>query len=551
MGAIFSKPTATEQQSQSQESRHQKPPKASKQNPAKIEHKNIPIREPKSIEINKFFVPERIDDPGEGENCGLFIDGLNFHWEREKFFKFLKHYDIHFTSAIKKKSKVFGTVTFDNNEDRQDAYQKLKDLTVGKKHLFIVGLYKKLETSEKLCNRLRARAESDLNTRDIDDKIAPWHSLPYEEQLQKKAEKFTSIIAPIIPNQDLIKVFPAPKIAGYRNKAELTIGRDINGEICVGFNLGSRVEDMIAPVKTTFNCPDRTPELAEKLRQFIVKSGVPVFDRTESKGNWKFVLIRTNEAGEVMMQVVVYKSIGEENINALKEAFQNEVTSLYYCETDVFEAYGKNPKIIHLSGPEVIIEKLRGLKFEISPMSFFQTNTPGAELLFQKIEELAQVDKNTVLIDVCCGTGVIGLSLAKNAKFVVGVDIEEQAILDARRNAEINQIKNTEFIADKAEAALSNIISKYAVDGQKVIAIVDPPRCGLHKKALLALRQCPQLNRLVYISCNANSLVNDASRYLFNDNDKKSKPFAPTKWFGVDMFPHTDRCEIVMLMERK
>ncbi|OHT01989.1 tRNA (uracil(54)-C(5))-methyltransferase like protein [Tritrichomonas foetus] len=546
MGSIFSTPVQPEQP----KPRSQPPPrKQIEQRPQRSLNDRKSAPKPQIV-INKKFVPETVPDPTPDEHCGLFVDGLNFHWEKEKFAKFLTSKGITFTQAFKKKSKCFGTIHFDNNADRSEAYKILTSQPIQNRVIFVVPLRKKLEVSQRLCDRLRARATSDLDVRDIDDKITPWHNFTYEEQLQKKSEKFTNIISPILPNNDLITVFPAPKTTGYRNKVELTIGKDLKGEICVGFNLGSRVEDVIAPVKSLINCPPRTPELAEKLRKFIVDSGVPVFDRCENVGQWKFVLIRSNEKGEIMMQVVVYQTVGEKVINDLKEAFQNEVTSLYYCETDVFEAYGKNPKIIHLSGPEHIVETLRGLQFDISPMSFFQTNTPGAELLFTKIEELAEVDSNTVLIDVCCGTGVIGLSLARKVKTLIGVDIEEQAIFDARRNAEKNGILNAEFIAAKAEDALPEIIQRFSGTGSKIIAICDPPRCGLHKKALMPLRNCPGLNRLVYISCNAESLVQDAQRVLVSNGNFSSRPFVPKVWFGVDMFPHTDRCEIVMLMER-
>lgn len=557
MGSIFSTPVNSE----SHHHRHRHHHNEDDNNELEgtkdetLEIKKTPENKPRKRQqpkVNKAFIPETIDDPAEGDPCGLYVDGVNYHWEREKFAKFLSKNGITFTSAYKKKSQTNATINFDNAQDRAEAYKILINLgeQIGRQ-LYAVPLQKSREASRKQCDKLMARARSDLDTRDINNKVAPWFDIPYDEQLQRKSEKFTQIISPIIPNQENITVFPAPKLEGYRNKVELTIGRDLEGQICVGYNLGSRVEDVIAPIKSTLNCPEGTPELAEKLRKFIVDSGVPVFDRTTSIGRWKYALIRTNEAHEVMLMIVVYKSISDEAINAFKKAFENEVDSLYYCETNTFESYGKDPKIVHLSGKTVLIETLRGLKFEISPMSFFQTNTPGAELLFQKIEELAGVDENTVLIDVCCGTGVIGLALANKVQFVVGVDIEEQAILDARRNATLNGIQNTEYIAGKAEDEMPQIIEKYAVEGQKVVAIVDPPRGGLHKKALKALRNCETLKRIVYISCNADSLVLNAQKVLFNDRIPETKPFHPTTWFGVDMFPHTDRCEIVMLMQRE
>lgn len=558
MGALFSQPTPSEESHHRHHHHHKKEDSDEgeeevAETPKTTKSQKSENRKRQKEKINKKFISETIADPTGDQPCGLFVDGLNFHWEREKFQKFLKNNDIAFSNAFKKKREPFGIIYFDNNQDRAEAYKTLIQMgDQGNRQLFVVALERKKMDSQKQCQKLRKRATSDLDTRDIDDRMAPWHNMPYEEQIQRKSAKFTEIIAPIIPDpENNITVFKAPKLSGYRNNTELTIGYDLDGNVCVGFNLGSRSEDVIAPVKSTFNCPEGTPEIAEKVRNFVVESGIPVFDRVSNTGHWKFIKIRSNEANEIMLMFVVYGSIGDEGINALKAAFENEVDSLYYCETKTFESYGKDPNIIHLAGKEVLIETLRGLQFEISPKSFFQTNTSGAELLFQKVEELAGVDKDTILIDVCCGTGVIGLAMARNVKLVVGIDIEEQAIADARRNAEKNGLTNTEYILAGAEVAVPEILPKYAVDGQKVVAIVDPPRDGLLKKACKALRKCELLKRIVYISCNANSLVRDAQNYLFNDGYLNTEPFRPTTYFGVDMFPHTDRCEIVMLMERE
>lgn len=507
----------------------------------------------KQLKINKFFIPQTIPDPQEGDPCAILIDGVNKFWEIEKFQKFIQKRDIHFTKAIKKKNSTYATLYFDNKEDRADAYSKI--ISSGDetgRYLFAVPLHRNFDLSKRECEQLRLRSLSDLDTRNIDNKIAPWNSIPYDEQLARKSAKFTEILRPILPEPvSNIHIFPAPKQTAYRNKIELNIGHDLNGEVCVGFSLGSRIEDIMAPIKSTINSPERAPEIAEKLRQFVVETGLPVFNKITNQGTWKFCLMRTNEAGEIMLMMVIYGKVPTEVIDAYKRAFENEVASLYFCETDCFEGYGPHPNIIFLSGKQILIQELRGLKFEISPLSFFQVNATGAELLFSKIEELAYLDENTLLLDICCGTGVIGLSMARKVKMVVGVDIEEQAIEDARRNAALNGITNAEYIAGKAENEMRSIIEKYVTDPeQRVVAIVDPPRAGLVKGALIALRQCQSIKSLIYVSCNADSLVNNATKQLCNERGSGPAPFQPVRWFGVDMFPQTDRCEIVMLMQR-
>lgn len=501
--------------------------------------------------IDRQFIPDDIDDPKPGEPCGLYVEGVQYHWTGDKFIKILKENNINFEKALKKKSSYCAKIYFENNDDRRNAYKILSKTTIRNKLFFVVPLQKDMKKTAEQATRLRARATSDLSTRDINARLTPWYKIPYDEQIRMKSEKYTKKISTLVqPRSDPIEVFPTPRQSAYRNKVEVTFGKDLNGEICLGFNLGSRMEDVIVPVpEDCFNSPAIAPALSRHLAQFIQTTKYPVYDRIDGKGTWKFATIRSTETGQTMLAICTFKEINEETQNAIIQEFKDEVTSLYWIETTSSESFGPNPISHLLSGPEFIVERLRGLDFDISPLSFFQTNTAGAEILFDKIENLAQVDKKTILVDVCCGTGVIGLSMAKKVKKVIGIDIEEQAILDAQRNAKKNKIKNAEFIAGKAEEHLTTILSKYSGENNKIICIVDPPRGGLHKKALWALRDCELVKRLVYVSCNPDSLVSDSNNVLFA-HARDTMPFQPEKWLGVDMFPHTERIELVMLMRR-
>jgi tRNA (uracil-5-)-methyltransferase len=358
------------------------------------------------------------------------------------------------------------------------------------------------------------------------------------------------VLRPIIPaGSPPLTVFPAPKISGFRNKVEVTIGFDIKGEIAVGFNLGSKVEDVICPMNDCVNVSAITPAICDHLTRFIIASGVEVFNRVDNTGAWKFALIRSTELGQSMLVICTYHGLPENVVSALIQEFKDKVTSLYYVESVSFESWGKDPIVHHLSGTETVIEELRGLQFEISPMSFFQTNTTGAELLFEKIIELTHVDKETVLVDCCCGTGVIGLAMARNVKEVIGVDTEEAAIKDAEKNAALNNITNARFVAGKAEDVLKDVLVEYEKLGSKIVCIVDPPRGGLHKRALAAIRGVSAIRDLIYVACNPESLVKNVQESLGNRNGA-GKPFTPVSWLAVDMFPHTDRVEVVMLLRR-
>ena len=495
-------------------------------------------------------IPE-LEDPSPEDPCGLYLEGLNYHWDGHKFDKFLKKIEIKYQNSKKKRNDYVGIIYFENNQDRKDSYIKLITVRFGEKKLFVVPLLKDQTRSRNLCRRVRARAIDDLSNANINDLVTSWYKIPLEEQYKQKSEKYSQLISKIVPkDSSLMQIYPVSNNTNYRNKVELTIGRQLDDSLCVGFNLGSKDQDVIAPIDDCLNVPKIAPILANKFKEFLENSKIPIYDRLLNHGVWKFLVIRTTEDNQVMLVVVTYGTLPEDEIERLKKAFENDVNSLWYIETKSFESFGKDFKMNLLSGTPTIDETLRGLKFEISPLSFFQTNTPGAEILFEKIEQLAEVNSNTILIDVCCGTGVIGLAMANKVHSVIGIDIEESSINDAKKNAIKNNINNSEFITGKAEDLLSSILQKYENSNYNIIAIVDPPRSGLHKNALNALMACSQLKRIVYISCNPESLVSN-SDILFRDKSRKGfKVFQPKNWFGVDLFPHTDRVELVMLMER-
>ncbi|CAM9524232.1 unnamed protein product [Discosporangium mesarthrocarpum] len=220
-----------------------------------------------------------------------------------------------------------------------------------------------------------------------------------------------------------------------------------------------------------------------------------------------------------------------------------------------------------LWGQETIEERVLGLTFQVSPRSFFQVNTKGCERLYRKVIQNLTLGDDITVLDVCCGAGTIGLCAAKEggARKVIGVEISASAVEDARSNARANNVSNAEFVCDRAEKALQRLLheagkshASQVLSGTlssspiKFAAIVDPPRAGLMAPCLRALRSCTAIERLVYVSCNpTKSLVND-SVLLCGPSSKKTKgaPFRPVKAIPVDMFPHTNHTELIMVFER-
>jgi len=248
------------------------------------------------------------------------------------------------------------------------------------------------------------------------------------------------------------------------------------------------------------------------------------------------------------------------------------VTSIFFQEYAGLSSPSPSHPVQHVFGKKYLEEKLLNCTFRISPGAFFQVSTEGAELLYKvvirKIKEVSFNAKVTALLDVCCGTGTIGLTCLKEEVVgsVIGIDFSKPAIRDAVANAKIlgygsdssdeNSMKPkqgaslTRFIASRAELAIYDEVKK--INNNQIVAVVDPARDGVHNSVLKALRNEARIQRILYVSCNpTGSLVNDATLLCAPQTKKYyGLPFQPTSAQPVDMFPHTNHCEIVMVFDR-
>ena len=169
------------------------------------------------------------------------------------------------------------------------------------------------------------------------------------------------------------------------------------------------------------------------------------------------------------------------------------------------------------------------------------------------LRTLVSATPQTILLDVCCGTGTLGLSLASSVKRLVGIEMCAPAVQDARANAARNGLKNAEFRAAKAEVATRSILERLTDEEKRhLVAIVDPPRAGLQAEVLKALRACTPLTKLIFVACHAPSFVNNAVLLCRPTSTSfPGAPFAPTKAYALDLFPHTPHCELIVVLERE
>ncbi|XP_044941237.1 tRNA (uracil(54)-C(5))-methyltransferase homolog isoform X4 [Mustela putorius furo] len=369
------------------------------------------------------------------------------------------------------------------------------------------------------------------------DVVTPLWRLSYEEQLKVKFEAQKKILqrlesylqklngvnvttsAPRVEGLSCLlhPIIPSPVINGYRNKSTFSVNRGPDGNPkTVGYYLGTWRDRSIVCVRSNHlkNIPEKHSQVAQE------ELGV------QKEAIKKFF---TTGPGAVC-----------------------DLTSLYFQESTVTRCSHQQSPYQLLFGEPHLFEDLLGLKIRISPDAFFQINTAGAEVLYRTVGELSRVNSNTILLDICCGTGVIGLSLAQYASQILGIELVEQAVEDARWTAAFNGITNCEFHTGRAEKILPQLL-KSKEDGQ-VIAVVNPARAGLHYQVVRAIRNCRAIHTLIFVSCKPHG---EATRNIIElccppDLAKKllGEPFVLRKAVPVDLFPHTPHCELVLLFTR-
>jgi len=351
------------------------------------------------------------------------------------------------------------------------------------------------------------------------------------------------------------------------------------------------------------NMPDWSCGLADIFNEFLATSSIPPYDSKVHRGIWRTITLRCSLRTREIMAIVVhapagggvgkrdcgtddYSTVFESEKQRLvdmltkdailtpsrdfPEGYKKEeeetsgdgmkVTSIFFQEYVGLSNPPPEHPVQHIYGKTSLEERLGKCTFQISPGAFFQTNTQGAEVLYDivvnRIKEVTTNPQDTLLVDVCCGTGTIGLTCLKEGVVgkLVGVDISKPAIADAVVNATKNgytESATTRFVASPAEKVLPDEM-KNIPKNCPVVAVVDPARDGLHGVVVRTLRSNERIQRLVYVSCNPTGTLARDAAMLCSPPTKKypGRPFKPTLSQPVDMFPSTKHCEMVMTFDR-
>ena len=328
----------------------------------------------------------------------------------------------------------------------------------------------------------------------------------------------------------------------YRNKAQYPIGRDKNGRPVIGF-YASYSHRIVEPGKAGCMIGAKTDiDIINTLKDFIFENNISIYDEKTHKGLLRHLVLRHAFAtGEVMVCLVV-------NGDSIRHADELISSICKVCPQVASVVLNENRKrgnvIIgdktHLLwGKDHITDVLLGHTFRISAESFYQVNPVQTALLYKKAIEYASLSKTDVVWDLFCGIGTIGISMAENAHEVIGIEIVEKAVEDAKKNVQLNDLENVRFFSGSADKIFS---SEYALPRADVI-VVDPPRKGLDEETIsLILKAAP--DKIVYVSCNPSTLARDLAKLTEGE-------YSLVEYTPVDQFPMGMHVEVVCSLSKQ
>lgn len=393
-----------------------------------------------------------------------------------------------------------------------------------------------------------------------------WQILPYDEQLRYKQQQVVDNLTRIgkVALPEISPILGSKHIYEYRNKLEFSAsdrkwlswdaihaagGLDkIDNSYGLGFHIPNCF-DKVLDIHTCRLMPDINNRIRNGVRTFACEHGLTFYNEHTHQGQLRTLMLRNNQKGEVMLVVSFGEKVNEPCMALLEYLHREfpEIISLLYVENLKMNDTIADQDIHVYFGQDHIFEEMEGLQFKVGPKSFYQTNTEQAYELYKVARDFAfaplpneQIVNAPLIYDLYTGTGTIANFVARQARQVIGIEYVPEAIEDAKVNSEINGITNTLFFAGDMKDVLNDAFLHE--HGRPDIIITDPPRAGMHEDVIATiLRAEPQ--RIVYVSCNPATQARDLAMLDSTYRVAKVQP--------VDMFPHTQHVENVVLLEHR
>jgi len=373
-----------------------------------------------------------------------------------------------------------------------------------------------------------------------------WQHIQYAAQLSYKKEQLEDALEHIggIKDVKVHKVLPSEAVFGYRNKMEFSFSnrrwflpheldkRAVEGDFALGLHVPGTYQKVI-DMEACLLQPEPGNRILREVKRYAKRSKIPVYDLKRHTGFWRFLTLRYSSAFDEWMVNLVTSEERPEVVhpmaNELSHRFK-KIKTIVNNITGRKAAIAVGEREVVLKEKGYIKDKVGPYTFHISSNSFFQTHSLAAKQLYEKAADYAELKGSETVLDLYSGTGTIPIFLSNRVKTVTGIEINESAVFDARRNCEDNGINNCRFIVGDIRERLSTITLKPDV------LIIDPPRAGMHKHVLAQiLALSPE--KIIYISCNPPTMARDIAQMIQKYEVIEIQP--------VDMFPHTYHVEAV------
>lgn len=369
-----------------------------------------------------------------------------------------------------------------------------------------------------------------------------YQTIPYEKQLELKQRQVKNIIDEICNDYEMLSIVESPKKLEYRNKMEFSFGDAVKGgPLTLGLHQKNRFYEILTVDDCQIVDEDFRIILTEIL-QYFLGNNASFYHKMSKQGFLRYLVVRKCAKSEDILINLFTSSQAELNeaefvkiLNSLK--LSGTIKCIAHSITDGVADVAKAEQFKILYGEDKIEEEILGLKFNISAFSFFQTNSLAAEELYGVVRDFIGETKDKIIYDLYSGTGTIGQIVSVNAKKVIGIEIVEEAVVKANENVKINKIQNCTFIAGDV---LEKVDELTKIDGANNpdIIILDPPREGIHPKALKKIINYKP-KTFIYISCKPTSLTKDLPEFL-------KEGYRLEKVKCIDMFPMTPNVETVL-----
>ncbi len=427
----------------------------------------------------------------------------------------------------------------------EDKYVTVKNGIPGQKIRFMINKFKGGKAEGRL---LEVLERSPQETRQPVCSIFPecggcmYQTMPYEEQMKMKDGQIRRIMDRAVKGDYVFEgVKASPKEFGYRNKMEFSFGDEYkDGPLSLGLHKKGSTYDVLTAADCKLVHEDMNKILVCVLEYFKERN-VSYYKKMQHTGYLRHLLLRRGDTtGEILVNLVTTTQEDHDLEPLVSELLglelEGKIVGILHILNDSLSDVVKSDETRILYGQDFFYERLLGLEFKITPFSFFQPNTRGAEVLYETVREYIGDIHDMTVFDLFSGTGTISQVLAPVAKEVIGVEIVEEAVEAAKENASRNGISNCKFIAGDVFQVLDQI-------GEKPdVIVLDPPRDGIHPKALPKILEYG-VGRIVYISCKMTSLARDLEMMQLAG-------YRVEKMTAVDQFCETVHCEVVCALSK-